>query len=140
MLFFVSLENSFAREERITKPESQKTGIETTQPISSIARVGFFSPTRRITKSASLKAAPVFSSTAPMKAPKMITIPMDVNVDEKPDPITPGMSFNGSPASRASTSDIAMMARKGWTFNLAIMTIIKAIATTKAARKETPVI
>ena len=104
---------AFLTGSKTTKPLSQKTGIETTQPISSIARVGFFSPTRRITKSASLKAAPVFSSTAPMKAPNMITIPMEVNVEEKPEPIIPGMSFKGSPASKASTSDIAMIARKG---------------------------
>ena len=73
---------------RITKPESQKTGMETTQPISSIARAGRFLPTALITMSASFNAAPVFSRMEPMSAPKIITIPILVKVPEKPAPIT----------------------------------------------------
>ena len=98
---------------RITKPLSQKTGMETTQPISSMASCGFFSPTRRITISASFRAAPVFSSTVPMKAPRMMTIPMEVKVPEKPEPMTPGISFSGMPATMASNREIAIIARKG---------------------------
>lgn len=33
MDFLVRRENSFAREDRMTKPESQKTGMETTKPV-----------------------------------------------------------------------------------------------------------
>ena len=69
---------------RITKPESQKTGMETTHPISSMARTGFFSPTRLMTMSASFRAAPVCSRMLPIRAPRIITIPMDVKVPEKP--------------------------------------------------------
>ena len=46
---------------RITKPESQNTGMDTTQPISRIASSGRFLPTSLITRSASLNAAPVAS-------------------------------------------------------------------------------
>ena len=73
---------------RITKPESQNTGIDTTQPISSMASSGWFLPTIWITISASFSAAPVFSRIVPMSAPRMITIPILVNVPEKPCPIT----------------------------------------------------
>lgn len=45
---------------KITKPESQNTGMDTTQPIISIARTGLFFPTSLITKSASLRL-PLFS-------------------------------------------------------------------------------
>ena len=73
---------------RMTKPESQNTGMETTQPINSIARAGRFLPTSLITISASLRAAPVFSKMEPISAPRIITIPMLVKVPEKPEPIT----------------------------------------------------
>ena len=76
---------------RMTKPESQNTGMETTQPMSSMASSGCFSPTREMTMSASFSAAPVFSSTAPMKAPRMMTMPMEEKVPEKPAPMTPGI-------------------------------------------------
>ena len=98
---------------RITKPLSQKTGTETTQPISSIASWGFFSPTSLITISASFSAAPVFSRTVPMNAPRMITIPMEVKVPEKPAPMTPGIPVSGIPATIASSREIPMIARKG---------------------------
>ena len=109
---------------RMTKPLSQKTGMETTQPISSIASCGCFSPTSRITISASFSAAPVFSSTVPMKAPRMITIPMEVNVPEKPEPITDGspltllpssrvLSTSGMPAMIPSSRETPMIARNG---------------------------
>ena len=125
---------------RITKPLSQNTGIDTTQPIISIASAGRFCPTRRMTRSASFSAAPVFSSTAPMKAPKMMTIPMEVNVDANPLPITPGICFSGIPASSASTSEMSRMARNGCTFSLEMSRIIATIATTKAIIKDMPVI
>ena len=73
---------------RITKPESQNTGIDTTHPISSMASSGWFLPTIWITISASFSAAPVFSRIVPMSAPRIITIPILVNVPEKPCPMT----------------------------------------------------
>ena len=73
---------------RITKPESQNTGMETTQPMSCTATIGLLLPTRRIIISASFSAPPVFSNTVPIIAPRMMTMPMLVNVPEKPCPIT----------------------------------------------------
>ena len=63
---------------KITKPESQNTGIETTHPISSMASTGCFFPTILIIMSASFNAAPVCSRMLPIRAPMMITIPIDV--------------------------------------------------------------
>ena len=125
---------------RITKPLSQNTGIDTTQPISSIASAGRFCPTRRMTRSASFSAAPVFSSTAPMKAPRMMTIPMEVNVDANPLPITPGICFSGIPASRARTSEISRMAKNGCTFSFEMSRIMATMATMKAMMRKIPVI
>ena len=73
---------------RITNPESQNTGMETTQPMSSTASSGRFFPTTRMTISASFNAAPVTSRIVPMSAPRMMTMPMLVNVPEKPAPMT----------------------------------------------------
>ena len=129
---------------RMTKPESQNTGIDTTQPIICTAVSGRFWPTRRITMSASLNAAPDFSSAAPISAPKMMTMPMLVKVPEKPCPITVAMpaaaslpsgpfwSTSGTPATTPNTSDTARIARKGWIFQREIATIMTMTATTKA--------
>ena len=124
---------------RITNPESQKTGIDTTHPISSIARTGCFLPTILITMSASLRAAPVCSRMLPIRAPRIITIPMEVKVPEKPCPITVAipalvvpssslMSAIGIPAIRPRTSEINMIEMNGWILNLEIRTIIQTIA------------
>ena len=125
---------------RITNPLSQNTGIDTTQPMSSMARVGCFSPTRRMTMSASFNAAPVFSSTAPMKAPRMMTMPIDVKVAAKPLPMTPGTCFSGIPASSASTSEISRIARNGCTLSFEMSRIMATMATTKAMMRDRPVI
>ena len=73
---------------RMTNPESQNTGIETTQPMSCTAMTGLSLPTSRIIISASFRAPPVFSSTVPIIAPRMMTMPMLVNVPENPCPMT----------------------------------------------------
>ena len=75
--------------------------------------------------SASFNAAPVFSRIVPINAPRIITIPMLVNVPEKPCPITfaspsvftvPSASVtfvSGIPATRPSINEIAIIARNG---------------------------
>ena len=89
-----------------------------------MASSGFFSPTSEITMSASFSAAPVFSSTEPMNAPSMITMPMEVNVPEKPAPMTLArpeifvpssstLSTSGMPAMMPRTSEMPMMDRNG---------------------------
>ena len=109
---------------RMTKPESQNTGIETIQPMSSMATSGCFLPTSETTMSASLSAPPVASSTAPTSAPRMMTMPMLVNVLEKPEPMTEAMpsvfvpssatrSTSGMPATRPNTSEMSMMEMNG---------------------------
>ena len=134
-----------------TNPESQNTGMDTTHPISSIASSGCFGPTSFTTISASFSAAPVASRNVPIMAPKMITIPMLVNVDENPLPITvaiPSMvlpsasvtAANGIPPISPSTSETSKIERNGWILNLLIITIMTTIATTNTIKNGTPVI
>lgn len=78
-----------------------------------IASSGFFFHTSVTTTSAILSAAPVFSSRVPTSAPKIITMPILVNVPEKPAPITPGMSLSGIPAITPKIRDTAIIDRKG---------------------------
>ena len=84
---------------RMTKPESQNTGMETIQPMSSMAISGCFLPTRDTTMSASLNAPPVASRMEPTRAPKIMTMPMLVKVPEKPAPITEAMPETVVPSS-----------------------------------------
>ncbi len=97
---------------KMTKPESQKTGMETIQPMMSMAISGCFFPTALTTTSAILSAAPVFSSKVPTKAPRMITMPIDLKVAEKPSPMILGISAKLSPPTSAKMSAISMMAIK----------------------------
>ena len=136
---------------RMTKPESQNTGIETTQPMSCTAMTGLSLPTRWIIISASFKAPPVFSSTVPIIAPRMMTMPMLVNVPENPCPMTVARpycivpsaslwSMSGMPATSPSASATNMIEINGWMRSFEIMTIIMTIATQKARISGNPVI
>ena len=124
----------------MTNPLSQKTGIETIQPISMMAISGCFLPTILTTASARRMAPPVFSRKKPIIAPRMMTMPMLEKVPEKPAPIVPGISASGMPTMIASSSATPMMARKGCSFSLEIARIITTIAMTNVMRSGTPVI
>lgn len=136
---------------RTTKPLSQNTGMETIQPMSSMASSGCFLPTSLTTQSAILSAAPVLSSSVPTRAPKMITMPMLENVPEKPAPMTLAMPLtvlpsasvvltSGIPAIRPNTREMAMIARNGWIFSLLMQKIISAMAKMKTMINPMPVI
>ena len=84
MDFLVRRENSLAREDRITKPESQNTGMETTQPVRPSTMSQFFTPTALRMVSAMHFAAPLFSRKIPMIQPKPMTTPILVIVLPKP--------------------------------------------------------
>ena len=87
MDFLVRRENSFAREDRMTKPESQKTGMETTKPVRPRTTSARLTPTSFRMVIAIRLAAPLFSKKIPMMQPKPMTIPMLVMVPPKP-PVT----------------------------------------------------
>ena len=135
----------------MTNPESQNTGMDTTQPISRIASSGRFFPTSLITMSASLNAAPVASRILPISAPKIITMPMLVNVPEKPAPITfaipwilvPSaavLSTSGIPATSPRSREMVMIEMKGWILNLEMATIMRITAITNTIISGNPVI
>ena len=84
MDFLVRRENSLAREDRMTKPESQKTGMETTKPVRPRTTSQFLTPTSFRMVSAILFAAPDFSRKIPMIQPKPMTTPMEAMVPPKP--------------------------------------------------------
>ena len=85
MDFLVSRENSFAREDRITKPESQNTGMETTKPVRPRTTSARLMPTSFRMDRAIRLAAPLFSRKMPMIQPKPITMPMEAMVPPKPE-------------------------------------------------------
>ena len=105
--------NDLLSEDRITNPESQNTGIETTQPIRPIARAGRFSPTTLRTESAIVKAAPDFSSIAPMIVPSKITIPIPLHVPPKPFRIVSRTFAGGIPTARPIARATANNATNG---------------------------
>jgi hypothetical protein len=124
---------------KMTKPLSQNTGMDTIQPMSSMASSGCFLPTSFTTLSAIFRAAPVFSSSVPTSAPKMMTMPMLLNVPLNPAPITSAMPstavpsaavylYSGMPAISPKINATPMMERNGCTLNLLMATIITTIA------------
>ena len=125
---------------RMTKPESQNTGMETTQPMMTMAASGCFLPTSLTTQSDIFRAAPEASNRLPTRAPRMMTMPMLEKVPEKPAPIVPGMSASGIPPTSASSRATDMMERNGWSFSLEIARIISTMQTIKAMIRGIPVI
>jgi len=87
-----------------------------------------------------LSAAPVFSSRVPTSAPKIMTMPMLLNVPEKPSPMVFGSSAMGTPAIIPKTSDTVMIERNGWILYFEIATIITTIASTNTTMRGIPVI
>ena len=106
MDLLVSRENSLASEDRITKPESQNTGMETTQPVRPSTTSQFFTPTALRMVSAMRLAAPLFSRKMPMIQPKPITTPILAIVLPKPvvTVLTHWVSDETSPNGIASTA------------------------------------
>ena len=74
--FFVTFEIAFAIGERMIKPESQKIGIDTKNPVKAIASSSLFFPKTFKKQSAIRFAAPVSSKIAPSITPKPMMIPI----------------------------------------------------------------
>ena len=104
----------------------------------SIARSGCFFPTIFTTTSASFSAPPVFSRIEPMRAPRMITIPILVNVPENPAPSMFGIDVSGIPTMIARTRETPISARNGWIFHFEIETMMTAMATSREIIKPMP--
>ena len=71
-------------EERMTKPESQKTGIETINPVRFMLRGALFFPIRLSNDEASTLVPPLFSRNAPIIVPRAMIIPILERVLPKP--------------------------------------------------------
>ena len=82
----------------MTKPESQKTGMETTAPVTAMASAERASPSTLSTASAITRAPPFRSRMKPMMVPAAMTMPMLLKVPPKPDVMAPITSLAGNPA------------------------------------------
>ena len=107
------MDRDLLREERMTKPESQNTGMETIQPMRLMAMPGRFLPTVRSTLSAIVRAAPLLSSMAPMIVPSRITTPMPRQVTLNPSRIVLSTSKGGMPTASPIRSAAANSETKG---------------------------
>ena len=90
--------------------------------------------------SANFNAAPVFSNTVPIIAPKIITIPMLLKVLLNPSPIIAGILLKLMSAISANAREVVINARNGWTFSFEIIQIIMMMAITKQIIKAIPLI
>ena len=100
----VFLEIAFAMGLTMTKPESQKIGMETMKPVSAIAQCSRFLPNSLIKVSAIRSAAPVLSKICPIMTPKPMMIPILPRVPPKPLIMDLGTSEAGIPPTRPITT------------------------------------
>ena len=100
----VFLEIALAIGLTITKPESQKMGIETMKPVSAIAQCSRFLPNSLMKVRAIRSAAPVLSKIWPIMTPKPMMMPMLPSVPPKPLMIDFGTSAAGMPPTRPITT------------------------------------
>lgn len=82
--FFVFRESAFASGDKITKPESQKIGIDTRKPVIERAHSSFPLPNNLRKVVAIFSAAPDNSSILPIITPSPIMIPMLPSVPPNP--------------------------------------------------------
>ena len=75
-----------------------------------------------------------------MSAPKIMTIPILLNVPLNPSPIIAGILASGMPATIASAREISISAKNGWTPALEIKKIITTTAMAKQMINATPLI
>ena len=123
-----------------TKPESQKTGMETTQPIIAIESTGCLLPKSFIMQSAILSAAPLCSKMVPISVPKIMTRPMPAKILEKPLPMRVVICGRGIPDTIPKMSAVRSIAIKGCRCHLEMATTIMAIAAAKMIISAIPLI
>src|SRR5690606_454478 len=114
--------------ERITNPESQNTGTDTTPPVKAMARAERPSPTSFKMELAITMAAPLFSMINPMMVPAAITIPILDSVLPKPPVMELITCCGGNPASSPTPKEANSRTRKGWGRTRAVITTMKAMA------------
>gem|GEM_PF-4512927 len=117
---------------KMTKPESQKVGMETTPPVRAVARGARLMPTILRMESAIFCAPPVISSTSPMMTPQTITMPMFCIVPPNPDATMFASSESGMPAATPSISDTMSRERNACSLNFEISTKSKTTLRTRS--------
>ena len=100
----VFLEIALAMGLTMTKPESQKMGMETMKPVRAMAQCSRFLPKSLMKLSAIRSAAPVLSKICPIMTPKPMMMPMLPSVPPKPLMMDLGTSAAGKPPTRPMTT------------------------------------
>lgn len=121
----VFLVNALFKEDNITKPESQKTGIEIINPIIFIASGDLFELTLLSIFSAINLVPPLFSRKIPMVVPKAIINPILDKVFPKPSVIDLMISSVSNPNKNPTMMDAIMSEKTGCTLYLIVTKTIK---------------
>ena len=122
--------------ERMTNPESQKTGIPVMYPMQPTASTLCCFPTIFRMKFAIVRAAPVFSRIVPIIVPHRMTIPMLVMMLPNPD-LTVLTTVTGSmPQTRPTRSAITTITMNGCSLSFEIASTIRMTETTIRAKRK----
>jgi len=115
--------------ERMTKPESQKTGILTIYPVRLMVKGACFLPTTLRIVLAIVSAAPVFSRIVPIIVPAIITIPMLPRIEPNPEVRVVISLSTGIPHNTPTKYPESNNTMNGCHLNFEIKTTIPTIAT-----------
>ena len=111
----VFLEIAFAMGLTTTKPESQKMGMDTINPVKAMAQCSCFFPNSLMKVSAIRSAAPVLSKIWPIMTPKPMIIPILPRVPPKPAIMELGILVGSIPPIRPMVTAAMIKPRKGCT-------------------------
>jgi hypothetical protein len=115
------------KEDRMTKPESQYTGMEIMRPAKFKASGDLFRPTNFKIALANTFVPPVLSKKVPITVPKAMTKPMLERVFPKPSPMVFMIVSGDNPNNRPDTIAAALSENTGCTLNLTVATIMPKI-------------
>ncbi len=125
---------AFIKEDKMIKPESQYTGMETIKPVRFIARGAFFFPTSLMTQLAKAMAPPLLSRYTPIMVPNAIMIPILPRVLPNPSTSVVVMAASLSPPTKPMTIPANSKLKKGWILNFDEAMIIKITTITREMR------
>ena len=114
--------------DKMTKPESQNTGIPVTYPVRLMVRTERALPTTPRIVFAMTRAAPVFSKMVPMMVPATMTMPMLDKIPPNP-LLTVAMTLSaGMPQTSPTKMETKIITTKGCCLYLLMATIIMMTA------------
>ncbi len=127
----VFLFNALFKEDNITNPESQKTGIEIINPIMFIAKGDLLTGILFNIFSAITLVPPLFSKKIPIVVPNAIINPILDNVFPNPSEIDFTISFESKPNKKPTAIEAIINEKTGCTLNLTVAIMIRINAINK---------